>query len=535
MADVRYSADGRPIFEPDGATLAAFLLDRSEIAIIRGPWGSGTSSACCQRIWQHIMEQRVGSDGYQRSRWFVMRESYPKLETTTLETWKYWFPERVYGKLFTGSKPYRQEIRLGRLWADVYFGAVDDLQGDSIFVSLEPTGWWWNELEYVSRDMLFSGHGRVGRFPPVRDGGSAWSGTIADLNAPPENHWLPMMTGEVELPDDMPLDEKLAYQRPPGMAYFVQPPAVLPMKDAGGRMVGFRVNPGAENLKWLRDTRAGQAEEISGQRYYERAMRGKTSRWIRKNLGNEILPMVEGEAVWPTFDADYHATKQPLEPVEGLDLYVGLDFGRRPAAVFAQRVGGQWQIQMEAGIENGSAARFAPEVRKIIAAHYPWVMNPHHGAAMHVYGDPKGRDGQQNDESTAYDVFRSVGITVLPAPVKQNNIQTRIDTVEWALDRNAGGGRPYLLIGPRCRRLRMAMVGGYRFPKERPTPMADRKPVKDKFSDHPDALGYLLIGGGEIHAMKGREVMGIGSKPVVTRAPRGSRRRLAGRALRATV
>ena len=171
---VRHAEDGRRIYEPDGITLAAFLWDRSEIAIIRGPWGSGTSSACCQRIWQHASEQYEGSDGFQRSRWFVMRESYPKLEVTTLETWKYWFPERTYGKFYSGSRPYLHEVRFGRIVLDVWFGAVDDLQGDSIFSSLEPTGWWWNELEYTTRESFFSGHGRVGRMPPVIEGGSKW-------------------------------------------------------------------------------------------------------------------------------------------------------------------------------------------------------------------------------------------------------------------------------------------------------------------------------------------------------------------------
>lgn len=517
-AQVEYAEDGRRIYEPDGRELARFMLDRSEIAVIRGPWGSGTSSACCQRIFQHAMEQNVGSDGKRRSRWFCMRESYPKVETTLLETWLYWFPEKLYGRLYTGSKPYRQEIRVGNIELDVWFGAVDDLAGDSAFQSLEPTGFWWNELEYTSMRAFFSAHGRVGRFPPVIEGGSAWSGTIADLNAPPENHWLPMMTGEVDLPDDMPLDDRLSYRMPASMAYFVQPPAVFPVKGPDGRITGWEVNRGqrpgvtrAENLRWLPDS------------YYDKAMLGKPTAWIRKNLGNEILPMVEGEPVWPGFDDQTHVAKMAIEPVSGEDVAIGLDFGRRPAAVFTQRVGAQRQVQFELTMDNAGATKMAPAVREVLARHYPWVLGAGARGAVRAWGDPKGQDGTQTDERTAYDVFAAHGIRVQPAPVKQNNIKTRVEAVEYQLDRMVGG-RPALLISPRCARLKLAMGGGYRYPRERPSPVEDRKPVKDRFSDIADALQYLVLGEGG-----GAEMVGRGDnrpKPVATRATGRTLRRI---------
>jgi len=513
---VEYAADGRRIYEPDGVTLEAFLFDRSPIAVIRGPWGSGTSSACCQRIWQHAAEQHVGSDGMQRSRWFVMRESYPLLQTTTLETFKYWFPESLYGKLYTGEKPFRYEMRVGRIVLDVWFGAYDDLRGDSIFFSLEPTGWWWNEIGGISRKGFFSGHGRVGRYPPVIEGGSKWSGSLADLNAPPDNHWLPMMMGEAPLPDDMPLDERMAYRRPEGMAYFVQPPAVFPEKDVSGRIKSFRLNVKAENLKWLRDDR--DPPDKPGNVYYARAQLGQSNRWIRSNLGNEVLPNTDGDAVWPLFDDQVHVAES-LPPVPGLDVWMGLDFGRRPAAVIGQTISRVHQVQFEASMKNVSAAIFAPEVRRLLVRCYPWLFDGSSRAELRVWGDPKGDDGQDNDERTAYDVWRSHGFLVRGAPVKQNSIVTRVDVVETALDHHK------LLVAKLCRRLIMAMAGGYRYAKERPTPMADRKPVKDEYSDLPDALQYAMLGEGE-----GRSMIGLDAnsrpKPVVTRAPRRSLRRL---------
>ncbi len=503
---IKYAADGRRQYEVGGAQLAAFLLDRSEIAIIRGPWASGTSVACCQRIFQHAVEQFHDSRGRRRSRWFVIRESYPKIETTALATWCEWFPPSVCGKLYTGSKPYKHEVRVGDIELDVYFLSVDDLANESVFLSLEPTGLWWNELEYASMKMFFAAHGRVGRYPPLIEGGSRWSGSIADLNAPSEAHWLPMLTGEVELPEEMPEDEKLAYERPAQMAYFVQPPAVLEVSVRKGERPRFSVSPRAENLKFLEPG------------YYERAMLGKTARWIRSRLGNKIIPIVEGDPVWPNYEESVHLAEVPLEPIEGDDVWIGLDFARKPFAVFGQRIGRAMNVQFESGMKNAGASKFAPEVRNVLARFYPWILSTTAKGRLHIFGDPKGQDGTQTDERTAYDIFRANGLLVRPAPVKQNNINTRIEAVEYALDRNT------LLISPRCRRLKMAMAGGYRYPSERPSPVEERKPLKDHYSDPADALQYLMLGAGEGQEMIGRGA-GHVSRPIATRPERLSRRR----------
>jgi hypothetical protein len=251
-------------------------------------------------------------------------------------------------------------------------------------------------------------------------------------------------------------------------------------------------------------------------------MIGKGSAWIRKNLANEILPMVEGEAVWTSYDADVHLAREPLEPVANEDVAIGLDFGRRPAAVFSQVIGGQRQLQFELTMENAGATRMAPAVRAMLAKHYPWVL--HGRGQLRAWGDPKGQDGTQTDETTAYDVFRANGVTVRPAPVKQNNIRTRVEAVSFQLERMTQG-RPALMVSPRCARLKMAMAGGYRYPKERPSPVEERKPVKDRFSDIADALQYLVLGEGGGREMVGRSAAQT-ARPVSTRPQGHSLRRI---------
>ncbi|MEM7428442.1 MAG: hypothetical protein AAF441_20310 [Pseudomonadota bacterium] len=431
------------------------------------------------------------------------------LETTAMETWLDWFPEKVYGKLFTGQKPYVHEIRVGDISADVLFYAMEGDGGGANLLSLEPTGIWFNELETIGLKLFVDGFGRTGRYPRKMDGGPTWHGVIADLNAVPENHWLPMMMGEAPLPDDLSADEVMQYERPPGWAYFVQPPAMFERR-VGGELQGYDVNPEAENLKWLPDG------------YYDKLVRARPKREIDAKVLNKIVPLVEGDPVHSEFNAEVHVANSDLEPIPGYPIRVGIDFGRRPAAVFGQLIGNRWRILSELYAKNMGASKFAPMVSRHLQQEYP-------GYEVIAHGDPKGQDQTQTDERTAYQVFAANGVVVRAAPVKQNHIQTRLDCVDMVLGQ-VDGGVPRLLISSRCRLLRTAMNGGYRWPKERPTVGEDRKPVKDRYSDIADALQYLLLGGGEGRALVGRE--GRGGRPaggaVKAYKPKSRRRGRAG-------
>lgn len=203
---------GQRIYEPDGAVLGEYLADRSHVCIIRGPIGSGTSSASCLKIYTHAMEQRPSPiDGKRRSRWAVVRNTYPDLQNTTLKTWLDWFPEEQYGKVWA-DRPILHEIRIGDVELDVYFLALDDEKDIKKLRSLELTGVWFNEVEFIDKPLFDEAESRTGRYPSEKEGGSAWDGVIADMNAPPEDHWLPQMTGEAPPADDL-TSEQLALLR----------------------------------------------------------------------------------------------------------------------------------------------------------------------------------------------------------------------------------------------------------------------------------------------------------------------------------
>ena len=503
----RRAEDGRRVYEPDGKFLAHFMWDRSPVAIIRGPIGSGTSSACCQRIWQHACEQRKGVDGVRRSKWAIIRNTFSELRTTTLQTWLFWFPEEVYGSVIR-EKPYRHLIRVGEVELDVWFHALDTPEDVSKLRSLEVTGVWFNELEFIPKELFDEAQSRTGRYPAVAMGGSNWSGVIADSNAPREDHWLPIVMGESAPPSDWSEEELRHYERPVGWAYFVQPAAVLEVMGADGRPSGrYEVNPEAENVKWLK----------GGPEFYREMVAGKSEDFIKSRLMNRITVFKDGAAVFPMFREEVHVARAPLEPVVGQPVYVGVDFGRRPAAIFAQRMNNRWAFQHELLGKDMGAAAFAPLLKQVLAQHYP-------GCEAFIYGDPKGQDRTQSDERTAYDIFRSFGLGVLPAPIPDNSIKTRIEAYEFALN-GMVDGKPRFQVSRRCRALIVALGGGYHWKRVQGSTYINREaPVKNNHSDPVDAGGYLLLGAGEGRAMRGIDAL-MKPKPVVLAARNKSRRR----------
>lgn len=476
MAKIEYDANGMPIYAPDGVVLEDYLTDRRHVSVVRGPIGSGTSSCSCIKIYMLAMEQRLGVDGIRRSRWGIVRNTYPELKATTIRTWTDWFKEHLYGPILW-EKPARHVIRLGDMELEVFFIALDVAEDVRKMRSLEVTGWWFNEMEFIPKEIFDEAETRTGRFPAEKDGGSAWDGVIADMNAPPEDHWLVQMTGEAPLPDDMPEEEKALMVWPADWGYHVQPPALLEVLAADGKtVVDYELNPKAENVRFLKPG------------YYDEKRKGKSKRFIDARLRNKITFLIDGSPVWPNFDEDVHLTRAPMPFQPGREVIVSLDFGRRPTALISQEIGSKIQVQREFRMYGASASVFAPALKRFLEKNY-------RGATIRFTGDPKGQDRGQAEERTAYEIFDGYGMRITPAPVRNNNLEDRLESVSYALLTNR------IMVSWECTTLRAAMAGRYQIKK---IDIGDAPPVKDKYSDVADCLQYLCLFLGE-----GRRMMGI--------------------------
>ena len=174
-----------------------------------------------------------------------------------------------------------------------------------------------------------------------------------------------------------------------------------------------------------------------------------------------------------------------------LTLYLGIDFGLTPAAVFLQQVAsGQWVAFDEIVTEDMGAVRFA----EVIA---PRLRGPYKNLEIVATGDPAGEQRSQVDESTPFDVLFAAGIPADPAHT--NDFTLRREAVAKQLSRLTMTGEPGLIIGPGCPQLRKAMAGGYKYKRLQVAgdERFHEKPDKNKYSHVAEAMQYALVGAGE--------------------------------------
>jgi hypothetical protein len=455
-------------YRPPGPVVDSFFASAAFVRGIMGPIGSGKSTACVAEILARAGEQAPGFDGVRRTRWAVIRNSYPELKTTTVKTWGDWCPPQ-YGRL-TWDSPIRHHIKVGDLDVEVLFMALDREEDQKKLLSLELTGAWVNEAREIPKAIIDALTGRVGRYPSKSMGGCTWSGIFMDTNPPDDQHWWYKLAEE-ELPQ--------------GWQFFRQP---------SGR------SEKAENIENL------PAE------YYNRIMAGKDPDWIKVYVDGEYGFVTEGKPVYPMYRDRIHCAPAPIEPVKGMPILIGQDFGLTPAAVIGQKlVDGRWLILDELCADSCGTIRFAELLYPYIAQNYPGFQV---GGA---WGDPAGNQRGSNDEKTALELMKAhthESWRWRAAPT--NEFLTRREVVVHSLNRLVDGN-PGILISPKCATVRKGFAGGYHFKfiKTGNGVQTHEAPNKNAYSHPHDALQYLLLGAGE-YAVAAKKVRPV-ARPKVAK------------------
>jgi len=467
-------------YKPDGDVLKTFMKDDTFFRGIRGPVGSGKSVGCCVEVFRRAIQQKKGPDGIRKSRWAIIRNTNPQLRTTTIKTWLDWFPEKDWGK-FTWSVPYTHRIQKGDIDLEVLFLALDRPEDVKKLLSLELTGIWINEAREIPKSIIDACTMRVGRFPSMRDGGPSWTGVIADTNAPEEDHWWPIMSGEVPIPDHIPREQAKMLVKPDNWSFYTQPSGMVERKTEDGEIEDYDPNPKAENTKNMLKT------------YYSNLIRGKTKSWIDVYVMNRLGHIQDGKPVYPMFASEVHIAEEEIPVAASMPVYVGVDFGLTPAAVFGQKVRGRWFLQSEIVAVDMGIVRFAEVLRNELSTRFAAA------SEVIIYGDPAGDFRAQTDESTPFHILRGAGLKAFPAP--SNSVDLRLESVSSQLTKMVEG-KPALLIDRRCPQLIKGFEGGYAY--KRMEVSGERyadKPDKNMFSHVHDAAQYLFLGAGEGRAL----------------------------------
>jgi hypothetical protein len=423
----------------------------------------------CWEIYTRAHEQAPSTkDGVRRSRWGIIRNTYPELKATTIKTWLDWFPEEVFGPIkwdvpithvlrFTGPDGIPIEL-------EVLFVSMDKPKDVKKLLSLDLTGCWINEAREIPKAVIDAASGRVSRYPGSNQGGCTWSGVIMDTNPPDDDHWW----------------YKLAEEETPELWSFYRQPGGLD-KDA-------------ENLNWLNQTQETLALPIDhpvriaqGRLYYERIAHGKDQIWKDVYIHAKYGTIMDGKPIYGTSWNDrLHVSEFNLSPIKGLEIVLGWDFGLTPAVVIGQMTRrGQLRI-LEELVFDGGVQQFAESIVK------PLLDTKYDGFEIVSWGDPSGVNRSDPGERTAFDALKEAGIFTKPA--KSNSPDAR-----WAAVRQPLGalrdGQPAFLLDPRCKILRKGFNGGYRFKRmqvsgeERYSDKAD----KNSYSHPHDALQYLCM------------------------------------------
>ncbi|MHB8084269.1 MAG: phage terminase large subunit [Dehalococcoidia bacterium] len=454
------------MFNPS-PTIKRFMKSGAFYRGLMGPVGSGKSSACCVEIMRRASEQKPNTRKVRKSRFAIIRNTYRELSDTTIKTWQDWFPAETFGNINqqTMSQQFVLKIQNSKgefdgtlAEVEILFRALDRPQDVKKLLSLELTGAWVNEAREVPKGVVDTLGDRVGRYPTIRDGGCTWRGVIMDTNPPDDDHWWYRLAEE---------------DRPEGWEFWKQPGGLI---ELGGK---FIPNPQSENLENLE----------SG--YYLTRMAGKSDAYIRVYYCAQYGFVREGKPVFPEYNDSVHCSSEILEPVKGLPIYVGLDFGLTPAALFGQRLPiGRWQWFDELVTEDMGAVRFGDLLAAKLRGEYD-------GYEFDIYGDPAGNSRAETDESTPFLILQAKGIPAKPAP--SNDFTLRREAVAVQMGRLAMDGKPGFLISPKCKVTRKGMAGGYRF--KRVQVAGDEryqdKPDKNKYSHPCEAGQYLMLGAGE--------------------------------------
>lgn len=461
-----------------GAVASQFFRDDKFVRGIRGPLGSGKSATCVAKIWHLCSQVQEPSKrtGARRSRWLITRNTGPILRSTTIPTWLEWLPEEEYGHM--RWSPYiEQKIRLDSsqtpdgipIEADFLFIGLDRPQDVKRVLSMDLTGAWVNEAREVDKHIVDAITARVNRYPPLSDGGATEACVLMDTNAMDDDHWWPLISGEVPLPDWMSEEDAITLRKPANWSFYNQPGALEKQTNQSGRVTGYHLNEARENKDNL------PAD------YYLNLMTGKSADWVNLFVLNELGALAEGRAIYKgQFNRTFHVrkTEEPFE--EGKRIVVGMDFGLTPAAVFLQEIGfGRWRIVREACFTDMGPKRFGQRLKLFLNANVP------RGTPLQFCGDPAGVS-RGSDENTPFRILKAMGIPAYKAPT--NDPTLRIEAVENLLN-SVVEGQPAIEINPSCKTLIRGFEAHYVYDNA-------GNAKKNRYSHPHDALQYAVLGAG---------------------------------------
>jgi len=410
----------------------------SRVKLLIGPFGTGKTTSAAWDLISASKRVLPDKDGIIRSRFAVVRNTYPELRDTTIKTYLDWLPEHLFGNYNQSAKRY--SIVFQNRHIEILFKALDTSKDVRDLLSLELTGAHVDEAREIHEDVIKGLLGRVGRYPSLKD-----TGGINPFLAPPQ----------VVLTTNYPSTEHHLYRD------FVKEP----IED-----YAIYEQSQEENKQHLRDN------------YYEDLEKDYASRpdLLRTLVRGTWGVTVRGKQVYTEFSRKLHVASKPLRPIEGLVIRGWDNTGLSPACIISQISStGQWLLLKEFCGEDIGITEFGEMVQL-------WCNNTFGvGAKYRDIGDPAGKNRDSAKLSP------KIYLTQLGVNVEDGiqTFKTRIEAVVGRLT-TLKNGQPAILISPGCTRVIDGFEGGYAYPEIGNSGVFKNEPAKNEYSHIHDAIQY---------------------------------------------
>ena len=429
-----------------GPVAQQFHADRtSRVKLLIGPFATGKTSSCAFDLIEMASRQVIPVLGVRRSRFAVIRNTYPELRDTTIRSYFDWFPPEVFGTYNQSDKSYR--IKYEDREIEILFKALDSPKDVRDLLSLELTGAHVDEAREIHQDVIKGLLGRVGRYPSMKStqGKSPFitpPQVILSTNYPNSTHWLyrDFVSDSVE-----------------GYTIYEQ-----------------------EQKENQHNLRPG---------YYEDLAKDYANRPdLLKTLVNGTWGVtVAGKLVYPEFNRKIHVSTESLLPKGPIEVIRGWDnTGLSPAINLSYLDSvGQWRVFKEFTWDEAGIMDAAEEM-------IVWCnMNLHTLCRFRDIGDPAGtqRDSsKKSPEVYIREKAKEYGKTI---DIKKG-IQTfkvRRESVAERLTKLING-EPAMLIDRSCTMIIDGFDGGYAFPEIGNSGVYRTEPAKNEYSHIHDSVQY---------------------------------------------
>lgn len=482
---------------------------------IMGAVGTGKSVVCLQELFRLSVDQWPNSEGIRKTRWAIIRNTSIELETTTLNTFKQWFPWDICRITLRPYIKANIEIPLPdktKVEAEFYFLALDRDDDVRKLLSLEITGGFMNEARELSYAVLKALRERTGRYPSRIDGYDdiidpngkviykaprgedgkiqpcKRRSIVIDTNPPDDDHWWYQLAEEGCLRKED--NQTFAKSEVSRLFNFVRCPPPLFLNKEGT----YDPNPEAENIEFL----------PNGYQYYLDMIGGNTKDHINVMVLGNYGTIRDGKPVYPEYN-DFIHTADNVTGDKELEICLGWDFGLTPSLIIGQMTKtGQVKLLAELTTEDMHVRQFARDVVKPFLSRYfkgikigfsvadPAGNNRGEGegkASISILNDAYVKDTQFND--TPLDMgFETVAATTNDPTLRLNAVKTFLNKMIV--------GQPGLIVNSvYCPVIRKGFNGEYKYRKIKSAGREEvytEKPLKNKYSHPHDAVQYLCLG-----------------------------------------